>query len=106
MDIIDVGAVGSKIYSITAIPAIRERLGSTVSETDSYFPHVSKMITLTWGQKEFKDTVNNLTFSQREKREGFPPTVLGEIVAVITLHDELFPHLVPVVNMFSGQMHQ
>jgi len=86
-----------KTHNITAISEIRKELGSAVSATDVWFPHISKHIVITWGHQSFKDYTKTLFSTTRNNRQGFPSEVLIELMDIDTLHDKLFPQFIPLV---------
>jgi hypothetical protein len=65
-------------------------------ETFKKHPHVYEKLDLLWGTKEFLEYVKNLMTYDRETRDGFSISVLGEIVAIQEAHQKAFPYLVKI----------
>jgi len=101
MEEIDIdNALNDKIYALTHIIEIRNRLGSAVSCTDTWFPHVAKNIVCSWGTLQFREYANTLFYTTRGNRAGFPSEVLNELHEVVLLHHELFPQYEPVKSSY------
>jgi hypothetical protein len=55
--------------------------------TARLFPHVVNKLADAWGHKaSFDAVVDELMFTSRPRRRGFPPRVLGEITKLCALH--------------------
>ncbi|HCX34824.1 MAG TPA: hypothetical protein DHV08_15590 [Rhodocyclaceae bacterium] len=55
------------------------------------FPHVESAISLMWGSPEIYRYFDKLMIADRNDREGFPPEVIQEILALRSLHEKLYP---------------
>lgn len=59
---------------------------------ETHFFHVYKRIKIFWGfPEEFNAYINELMLDTRGGRQGFPPEVMKEILALKTEHDAQFP---------------
>ena len=60
------------------------------------FERVAKQLNEDWGKPAAAEYLNDLLFPSRADRQGFPPDVAGEILAIKNLHEDRYAHL------FSG----
>ena len=90
----------NKSYNVTSIKEVREKLGSSVSAIDMWFPHVSRMLVCAWGQRDFRTYTDTLISSTRDNRAGFPMAVMSELDMVIDAHDECYPQYVPLSKSY------
>lgn len=84
----------NRSYNVTSIKEVRTKLGSSVSAMDMWFPHVSKQLVCSWGQKDFKTYTDTLISSTRNDRAGFPFAVMAELDTIIDTHDECYPQYI------------
>jgi len=88
------------IYNVTSITEIREKLESSVTAVDLWFPHISKNIVIRWGQKDFITYTDSLLSTTRSNRAGFPEDVLIELGKIIDVHNTLYPQYKSLERIF------
>ena len=57
------------------------------------FERVAKKLNEDWGKPAAADYLNDLLFPSRPDRQGFPPEIAGEILAIKNLHEDRYSHL-------------
>ncbi len=57
------------------------------------FERVARKLNEDWGKPAAADFLNDLLFPSRPDRQGFPPDVAGEILAIKNLHEDRYSHL-------------
>lgn len=65
------------------------------------FPRIAGRIADLWGHREIEAYFQDLMIDDRGNRQGFPPEVLMEILALRTYHRSLFPPSVRNVNTWA-----
>lgn len=65
------------------------------------FPHVADTLGLLWGEAGIQRYFDRLILSDRIDRHGFPPEVMGELIALREIHDSLFPRLAQTTDVWS-----
>lgn len=78
-------------------PAIKvqllKKMGSFSDEypeqIERQFPHILARITALWGSAELVIYLNQLMFTDREGRQGFPPEVASEMFNIFAAHTSL-----------------
>lgn len=63
-------------------------IGDKIQHVNRLFPRIAKKICEVWGSDEFDSYINSLVVCDREDRQGFPPEVVSELMALSFLHDE------------------
>ncbi len=57
------------------------------------FERVARKLNEDWGKPAAADYLNDLLFPSRPDRQGFPPEIAGEILAIKNLHEDRYSHL-------------
>jgi uncharacterized protein YcgL (UPF0745 family) len=57
------------------------------------FERVARKLNEDWGKPAAADYLNDLLFPSRADRQGFPPEVAGEILAIKNLHEDRYANL-------------
>jgi hypothetical protein len=65
------------------------------------FPRIAGCIAGLWGHREIEAYFQDLMIDDRGNRQGFPPEVLMEILALRTYHRSLFPPSVRTVHTWA-----
>lgn len=75
-----------------SIKEFKVYLGGEPSLLDTHYQRIADMILLHWSYPEFDDYINKLLVVDKSRnRQGFPPEVLEEILALQRIHEKIFP---------------
>jgi hypothetical protein len=80
------GRVGISLRGIQLV--VRTLADAPLHQTARRYPHVINKLALAWHRDEaFDAVIDELLFTQRPNRQGFPPGVLRELVDLRSLHE-------------------
>ena len=68
------------------LAAMAEYSETYPEQTEQKFPHILARIAEMWGSEALVAYLDQLMFTDREGRQGFPPEVASELFAIFQVH--------------------
>jgi hypothetical protein len=62
---------------------------TSLSELESWYPHILNVIVGLWGTNELDEYLSQLIVADREDREGFPEMVMSELIMLHSFNETL-----------------
>jgi hypothetical protein len=67
----------------------------SITDLEKHFPRLVEEIALEWGYPKFPDYIDHLLLDDRGDRQGFPETVVSELMFLRMVGEELLRHTDP-----------